>query len=192
VFAFEPEIKVIAVLDYHGAAEGGPRWGQHRVTLMLRKSEEWIRWTNANNKHFDQAGFAEFLEQNAIDITTPDPAAMMDVARDLQATTEVEFGAGTRMQDGQVRFKYTETTKATVGAGQIQVPERFTLTLPVFIGGERVKMEALLRFRVKDCKLVIWYTLVRPEETIRSAFLAARNKIAETLKITIINGTPAA
>lgn len=190
VFAYEPEQSVLAVLDYHASGEGSPRWGQHRAKLTMRQSEEWRIWTGSNNKQFAQQQFAEFLEQNSIDITDPAPASIMEVARDLQATTQVEFGAGIRMQDGQMRFRYTETTKASVGSGQLAVPEQFTLSIPVFIGGEQVSMHALLRFRVKEGKLVIWYTLVRPEEVMRQAFLAARAEIAETLKIDIINGKP--
>jgi hypothetical protein len=61
----------------------------------------------------------------------------------------------------------------------------------VFIGGQRITLDALLRFRNKEGHLVIWYTLVRPEEAKRTAFLAARNQIADALKATIINGNPA-
>ena len=138
-----------------------------------------------------QQGFAEFLEQNSLDITKPSPSAMVEVANDLQATTDVEFGSGLRQQDGQVRFKYTETVRATVGAGQLAVPERFTIQIPAFVGGERVSMDALLRFRVKEGKLTFWYTIIRPEEVIRAAFAGARNAIATDLGIKILNGTPA-
>jgi uncharacterized protein YfdQ (DUF2303 family) len=192
VFAYEPEIRVLAVLDYHAAGEGNSaRWGQHRLTLTLQHSEEWKRWVGRNNGQMIQEQFAEFLEQNSIDIVNPSPASMMEVARDLKATTEVEFGAGVRMQDGQVRFKYSETTKASVGSGQLAVPEQFVISLPVFVGGPRVQMQALLRFRVKEGKLVIWYTLVRPEDVSRTAFLVARQQIADALKVNIINGLPA-
>ena len=190
VFADESKISVAAVLDYHAAGEGNaPRWCQHRVTLTLRQSEEWRRWLDKNNVKLSQQDFAEFLEQNAVDIGTPDPATMMEVARDLQASTEMEFGSSINRANGQARFKYTETTKASVGAGQLAVPEQFTLSIPAFIGGQRVLLQALLRFRVAEGKLVIWYTLVRTEEVIRTAFLAARGQIAEALKVEIINGT---
>jgi uncharacterized protein YfdQ (DUF2303 family) len=196
VFAYEPNLTVTGIIDYHNEQPSvAPRWGQHRVTLTLKKSPEWERWKGSDNKHFTQQEFAEFLEQNAIDITNPRPADMMEVARDLQATTEVEFGAGVRMNDGQVRFKYTETTKSSVGASQLAVPEGFTISLPVFVGGSRVDMGALLRFRVKEGHLVIWYTLVRPEEVMRTAFMQSRDAIQLTLGVsgvTIINGQPAA
>ncbi len=190
LFAYEPEIKVIGVLDYHQADVRSPRWCQHKITLTLRQSEQWKVWSAANNKKFAQMEFAEFLEQNSIDIVDPAPASMMEIARDLQATTEVDFGAGVRTQDGQIKFKYTETTKATVGGGQLAVPEQFIVNLPVFVGGQPIQMQALLRFRVKENKLVIWYTLVRPEEVMRRAFLAARDGISSVLGMTIINGVP--
>lgn len=190
VFAYEPNISVLGVLDYHGKAEGGPRWCQHRLTLTLRESEQWTTWKGQNNKRFTQSEFAEFLEQNAVDITNPAPAAIIEVARDLQGTTEVEFGAGVRMNDGSITLKYTEATKATVGGNAIAVPERFVLTIPVFISAEPIDVDVLLRYRVEQGKLKIYYTMVRPEEARRQAFLAARNQIADKLKINIINGTP--
>ena len=192
VFADEVGLRVTAVLDYHQNipdADGKARWGQHRVVLALRHSEEWLRWSGSNNKQMTQQQFAEFLEQNGMDITDPKPANIRDVAESLNATSEVEFGAGVRMNDGQVRFKYSETIKATVGAGQLAVPDRFTLTIPAFIGGERVDLGALLRFRVKEGKLTFWYTLVRPEEVVRKAFAGARDQVAKALEITIINGS---
>lgn len=188
-FADESKLTVVSVLDYHGAKEGSPRWGQHQVTLGLRTSEEWKRWTAANNHHMGQQEFAEFLEQNSLDITDPAPASIIEIANELQATTEVEFGSGIRQADGQIRFKYTESTKATVGAGQVQVPDHFTIQIPAFVGGERVPVKALLRFRVKEGTLTFWFTLIRPEEVIRTAFIAARTAIAATLGIIIINGT---
>jgi uncharacterized protein YfdQ (DUF2303 family) len=190
IFASEPDLKVLAVLDYHGAKEGGPRWGHHKLELKLRQSTEWQRWNKQNNQQLTQQAFAEFLEQNAIDISSPSPAAMMEVARDLEAKTDVEFGSGLRMQSGQVQLKYTETIKTTVGGGQIEFPDRFTLSVPVFVGAPRISMDALLRFRIREGKLILWFTLIRPEEVQRTAFLNARDQIASTLEVVVINGTP--
>jgi uncharacterized protein YfdQ (DUF2303 family) len=192
VFADERNISVAAVLDYHGAKEGHPQWGEHHLKLTLQKSPEWTLWTDKNNKKFSQQEFGEFLEQHSLDISDPAPARMVEVARDLEATTSAEFGSGLRMADGQVRFKYTETTNARVGnqgCGDIQIPEEFTLFIPVFVGGAPVELKALLRFRVPEGKLSFWFTLIRPESVMRDAFIAARNAIASSLGITILNGT---
>jgi len=90
-----------------------------------------------------------------------------------------------------MNFRSTETTKASVGASQLSVPERFTIQLPCYVGGFQVPIEALLRFRVKEGKLDIWYSLIRQEDVARQAFLGSRDEIAKALDIVIINGTPA-
>lgn len=191
VFADETTGKVLAVLDYHGAGENAPRWCQHRIDLTLRKSKEWEIWTKANAHKVTQTEFAEFMENNATDIVDPSSAAMLDVARDLSAKTEVDFSSAQRLADGSVKFKYTEEVRATVGAGELAVPERFTISIPVYIGMERITLTARLRFRIASGKLTFWYDLLRPDTFERQAFLNARQSIAETLGITIINGTPA-
>ena len=192
VFANEPASTVLGILDYHAAGEGNaPRWGHHKLTLKMEFSEEWKRWTGKNGKQMMQMEFAEFLEQNAVDISKPTPSAIMDVARDLDGTTEVQFGSGTRTQSGNIRFKYTEQTKTSVGGAAVEIPERFTLSIPVYIGGPRMDVEALLRYRIKEGSLTFFFTLVRPEEAQRNAFLSARQVIADKLGIAIINGTVA-
>jgi uncharacterized protein YfdQ (DUF2303 family) len=189
LFAWEPSLSVTAVIDYHAAgSEQAPRWGSHSITLTLQQSDECKIWNASNGKQFGQMEFAEFLEQNSMDIMSPDPAHVVEVARDLAATTEVEFGSGSRTQDGQVRFKYQETVKASVQGGALAVPDRFTIGIPVFIGGDVSEIGVLLRFRVRDGHLVLWYTLVRPDKAKRNAFIAERERIASALSATIING----
>jgi uncharacterized protein YfdQ (DUF2303 family) len=193
VFADETTLRVMAILDYHAAGDGNsPRWGQHKVTLSLRQSEEWKRWMQFNNKVLSQQEFAEFLEQNAVDITSPSSASIREIAEDLEATVDVDFASAQKQAGGKINFRYTETTKTTVSGGrQITVPDQFVITIPAFVGGLRVPMQALLRYRIKEQALVFFYTLIRPEEVIRTAFIAGRDQIADALKATIINGVPA-
>lgn len=173
VFAAEAESQICALLDYHASGEGNsPRWGSHLLVLAPTLSEEWTAWTGNNNKSLTQQQFAEFLEQNCMDVTTPSPADMVDIANDLQATTQIDFGSSQRQSSGQVQLKYVETVKTTTGSSAIDVPERFKISIPVFVGGEKVPMEAFLRFRPKDGKVSFYYTLIRPYEVKRVAFAA--------------------
>jgi uncharacterized protein YfdQ (DUF2303 family) len=172
VFADENTSQIRAILDYHGAGEGSPRWGSHVLVLAPKLSEEWTAWTGKNSQPFTQQAFAEFLEQNCMDVTTPSPADMVEIANDLQATTQIEFGSSQRQSSGQVQLKYVETVRATTGSNVIDVPERFKISIPVFVGGDKVPMEAFLRFRPKDGKVTFHYTLIRPYEVKRAAFQA--------------------
>lgn len=191
VFADETVSKVLAVLDYHGAGENAPRWGAHRVELVLRHSEEWKAWESFDGQRKSQMEFAEFLEDNAPDIVTPDAATMLEVARDLRAKTDVDFGSAVRMSNGSVQFKYTEQVKSTYGAGNVDVPEQFVISIPVYLGCDRVRITARLRHRINSGKLTFWYDLLRSDVVKRDAFLAIRKSIADTLHISVINGSPA-
>lgn len=193
VFADEATSSVLAVLDYHeSGTQPAPRYAQHRLKLGLQPSEEWKIWTGGNNKRLNQQQFAEFLEQYAVDITTPAPAAIREIAEDLEATVEVEFASAQKMAGGKVNLKYTETTKTTVSGGkQIQVPDAFKISIPVYVGANRQPVDVLLRYRIEQQKLMFFYTLVRPDEIRRTAFIEARTQIANALELTIINGVPA-
>ncbi len=192
VFADEEQATVLAVLDYHGAMAGGaPRWGEHRVSLTHRLSKEWKEWTAQDGKRTPQLEFGEFIEDHAPDIVEPDGATMLEVARDLRAKTEGDFGSAIRVSNGSVQFKYTEQTKGNFGASNMDIPEEFIVSIPVYLGCDRVRVRARLRYRINSGKLTFWFDLLRADAIKREAFSAARNSIAETLSITIINGTPA-
>lgn len=191
VFADETTAKVLAVLDYHGAGDNAPRWGQHRLSLDLRYSEEWSRWTKANGTKKTQIEFAEFIEDNTPDIQSPPAATMLELAREMAAKTEVDFSSAIRMSNGQVQLKYTEQVKGTYGSGNVEIPEEFVIGIPVFVGTPRVAIRARLRYRLVSGKLTIWYDLLRHDAVQREAFLAVLAGIKDGLTVTIINGSPA-
>ena len=191
IFADETKQQILGVLDYHGAGDNAPRWCQHRVELTARLCEEWNEWTGKDGVKFNQQDFAEFMEDNAPDILTPDAATMLEMARSLSAKTEAEFASAIRIANGSVQFKYNENVKGVFGAGNLEIPEAFVIGIPVFIGSERVRLTARLRWRINGGKLSFWFDLLRRSAILRDAFLNLRDGIAETLKRTIINGTPA-
>ena len=192
VFADETKSQVLSVLDYHGIGENAPRWGQHRVLLTLRHSEEWKRWIGRNGqaKKMSQMEFAEFIEDNTPDIIEPSAATMLEMARTLQAKTDVDFSSAIRTNNGQVQLKYTETVKGTYGSGNVEIPEEFKIQIPVYVGTPRVGIRARLRYRLNSSKLSIWYDLLRPEATERDSFIQTLAAIKDGLKVNIINGNP--
>jgi uncharacterized protein YfdQ (DUF2303 family) len=192
VFADETKSRVMAVLDYHGIGENAPRWGQHRVQLDLRYSEEWKRWTGCNGqaKKMSQMDFAEFVEDNTPDIVEPSAATMLEMARTLQAKTDVDFSSAIRTNNGQVQLKYSETVKGTYGSGQVDIPEEFKISIPVYVGTARITVRTRLRYRLNGGKLSIWYNMLRPEAIERDAFVFTLDAIKDGLKVTIINGNP--
>lgn len=117
---------------------------------------------------------------------------MLEVARDMEGKTDVSFGSAIRQSNGSVRFNYSEETKATVGAGRIEVPEQFVISIPIHIGSARVSLTARLRYRINAGKLVLWYDLLRADVAEREGFAFIRESIETNLATTSISGSPAA
>jgi len=182
---------VLAILDYHhSSAERTARWGKHRVTLTLKQTDEWETWTALDGKQQTQADFADFLEDNAPDIVEPNAATFVDAARDLRARSEVNFQSAQVAKDGSVNFTYQEETKGTFGKAQMEIPERFTIAIPVYDGMDKVKIQARLRYRIPSGKLQIWYSLHRADYHEREAFQLVVNQIQQTTGRHVFIGKP--
>lgn len=178
-----------ALLDYHHANAGEPQLLSHKATFPLKHSEEWGLWFGKHDKLIPQAEFAEFLEDNRADIVSPDSATMLEVARDLQAHTEVNFASKINSQNGAATLQFDEQIKATVATGQITVPESFTIRIPVFFGEQPIDITARLRFRISSGKLSFQFKLYRPSETISKAFQVVREGIAAATTLEVLLGT---
>ena len=177
VLFHDGEKSVAAVLDYHGS--DAPKWCAHKATLTLKDTIEWATWKAWDGKPRAQAEFALFIEDNAPDIINPQSAEMIEVARNLQARSEMQFASSVRLQNGQTQLKFTEATTATVGKEQVEVPERFTIKIGIFESLPAVTIEARLRYRIKEGKLLMWYDLWRSHKAVDEAFNAALEQITE-------------
>lgn len=172
IFADVETGSVAAIVDYHSAGND-PAHGAHRAIYRAPFSEEWKVWTGADGKKMAQADFARFIEENRIDIVTPDGASVLEIARSLDAKRKVTFKSGVRLEDGTVDLSYSEETTASGGgiAGKVSIPTEFELGIPVFYGGPRYRMTAFFRYRIDDGRLNMWVDLHRPKHIRDAAFL---------------------
>ncbi|TYK47177.1 DUF2303 family protein [Actinomadura decatromicini] len=186
---------ITAVLDAHEPDADLPRWGTHRVKLVLTPTEPWKRWTGRDRKYWPQVEFAEFLEDNLPDIANePVPAAaMLEIARTFQAKTRVSFSSGVVAESGDIRLKYEETTDTSGGAkGNLDVPRAFAIGVAPFDDCEPYRIEARLRHRIQGSALHLAYLLDRPEDVIRDAVKTVVTKVEEATGARIMRGAPAA
>lgn len=156
-----------AVLDYH-ADQDNPAWAGHKATYTCPIDSRWKVWTSRNGKQMNQVEFAQFIEDNLPDIVEPNGADMLTVSRTLQAKKKVEFKSDQNLSNGDIQFTYNETTNGS--AGNIEIPQEFTLGIPVYEGGAKYSVTARLRYRISEGKLAMWYDLVRPERMEEDAF----------------------
>lgn len=168
VFADERAATYLAIFDYHGA-DGTPRWAAHRAKFQAVLTPEWTVWKVCSGKRMVQRDFAEFIEENYIDVVTPSHAEMMEVATNLQAVKTVNFSQAIRLQNGTQQLRYEEEVRGTTTSGSVIVPDRFVIEVPVFAGGQKYPVTALLRYNISEGKLQMWYDLHRPHKAIEAA-----------------------
>lgn len=188
VFCNGPEGRTFkAIIDYHQPGE--PAWGNHKATYSCPLTVEWGNWKGADRKRMNQEDFAQFIEDNVKDITTPDnqptaPSAadMLEISRTLQAQKNISFRQGTRLDNGQVQLTYNEEIDGRAGAtGQLSIPEQFFIGIKPFLGGDGFLVAARFRYRITDGRLAMWYELVRPDKVLEEAYIAVRAQIQQAI-----------
>ncbi len=187
-FANRDNSSVHCVLDYHESEDKKARHGKHALTLVLRHTEEWQKWTKSNGRQMEQAEFAEFIEDNAPDVVEPSAATMLEMATTLQAKTDVDFKSAVNLQSGEVQLRYEENISGKFGKGETQIPKSFKISIPVYDGQDPVQIDARIRFRNRGGKLTFWYQLLYVDRWKRDAFNAVVKEIAAG-GVTVFNGS---
>lgn len=190
VYSDVEKLSVTAVLDAHSTDE--PGFGEHRLTLSLRRTKAWQQWLALDGELVDQDRFANFLEDQLPYLDTPDAATMLEIAQSIKATTKAEFQSSSRLQSGERKFAFVEDTKASAGAkGDLAIPETFVIAVPPFEGAAAYKMTARFKYRLGGGHLTLGFKLEQPEERAKAAFADVLSSIAEGVATPILNGTPA-
>jgi uncharacterized protein YfdQ (DUF2303 family) len=168
----------VGLIDYH--SKESPAWCAHRLEYKPQETPEWKLWQE-NDKHvFKQNEFAEFLEENLPDISNPASADLLEVAKSIQARRSTNFKSDRRLDNGDRALVWEETTQASAKQGELEIPAQFTITFPLFHGGDPASIAARLKFRIDSGAVVFWYELVRPHKAVETQL--------ETLKQIIVNG----
>jgi uncharacterized protein YfdQ (DUF2303 family) len=190
MFADMDSIRVVAVLDYHesnsdiGEASKAPdthhpRHGSHRAIFQAKHSPEWQTWFGKNGQKMSQVEFAEFIENNAQDITSPASADLFEMALNMAATKSANFAGKAKLENGSYTFQYSEEINGQNRPGDIEIPREIKLRLRPFMGSEPVEVTARFGYRLDGSSLSLLYTLLRIEHVKRDAF----DKIVQDIEV---------
>lgn len=172
---------VSAVIDYHDGDK--PGFAEHRAVFEMKYSTEWTRWISLHRKMIPQAEFAEMLEQNISDISKPDAAQLFDIVSTIEGKKQITFKSGYRASDGTRRIQFEEDQSAS--SGEMAIPGRIEFFIPVFDLGERERVEALLRHRIVEGKLMFRLDFVNHENLERDALLAMKLSVGDDLECAV-------
>lgn len=175
VFADRTKLAFAAVLDYHVAHPTDsdptePRWGRHRAGYAIQLTDEWKEWAGANGKEMNQLAFSSWFEDRIPDILEPAGAVIVELSRSFEAKKDVQFSGRINPDVGSVSLLYTEDVSGVPREGSIMLPRTFKLSIEPFQGAEKVTIDARIRFRVTDGKVMLRYELVRYKHVLEDAF----------------------
>lgn len=191
---------------FNGTAAGAG-WGDHKAQYNAPLSPEWGAWNNADKKAMSQVDMAQFLESNMVDVVfipkadatdgkpaepgSPDGATLLEICRSLAAKKDVEFKSAVRLGDGSTQFTYNEEVRGTASNGTLEIPEQFSIGVPVFENGAKYRQDVRFRYRIKEGgQLVMWIELIRPHKVIEDAVKQLRAHIGEQTDLPVLNGAP--
>ena len=205
LFADRDRHTITAVFDAHLGAGGDDTdpptsptaqramWQSHRAQLHLTQHPTLTDWLKYNEKPFDQAVFVEFLEDHASEVVVPDGATILQMVRDLRATSNAEFKAAYDPATGARTLGFHETIQTRVHEGEVDLPEQFTVQLPVWRGSEQtVQVDARLRIRTQPGRagLTLHYKLHQYQDAIDAAFADEMAGVADKATRAVLSGRP--
>lgn len=175
-----------AIIDYH-KGEGTPDHCAHAAGYAPRYSEQWKRWTAAQAKPMSQMEFAEFIEENRVDIVEPEAATLFDIVRKFKASKKIDYDSVTYQPDGSVMVAYSDKVEAA-GRG-IAVPERITLGIPVFFKGPPYAVGVLMRYKVGEGAVAFSLKIDRADYIEQDAFDVIAKDVSAATEIPIYMGS---
>lgn len=183
-----------AAIDVPDADDAGA-WRDHRAELRVQATPQWTRWRERSGAWGSQADFAEHLEINLADITDPVAADLVEIARSLTASNDVQFRSAVNLQSGEIRFAYDENVQAKAtgsGGSAIDVPKAFTLRIAVFQGTDPVDVTARLRYKLTGGTLALAYLLLNADDIEREQFHEQIEAVGTGVGLTPLYGMPPA
>lgn len=181
-----------AIINDHGEEED-PHWRDHTCHYAPVFSQEWKNWTSKNKGHFGQAEFAAFIEDNLKDIAggdgLPSGAQMLEMALSFEANQDMRFKSAIRLQNGGVQMSFVQDDDQQT-LQKMQMFDRFAIGLPVFWNGDAYRVDARLRYRVRDGKLTFWFELIRSDKVLEAATQTLISQIRDNTELPFFFGEP--
>lgn len=187
------KVSFTSILNDHGEEESKANWRDHLAAFVPEFSEEWNRWNGHHGKPFTQPEFAAFIEDNLKDIAgvegSPTGAQMLEMAVTFEANQDMRFKSAIRLQNGGVQMSFVQDDDAQT-LQKMSVFDRFSLGFPVFWNGDAYRLDARLRYRVRDGKLTFWFELIRQDKVLEAATQTLISQIREKTGTPFFFGSP--
>ena len=119
----------------------------------------------------------------------PTGSQMLEMALTFEANQDMRFKSAIRLQNGGVQMSFVQDDDAQT-LQKMQVFDRFSIGCPVFWNGDAYRIDARLRYRVRDGKLTFWFELIRQDKVLEDATSTLIGQIKEKTGTPFFFGNP--
>jgi hypothetical protein len=234
IFANKAEMKLTTIFDYHDRLDAPPvtkdpdkpwvpmpRWGRFRSVFAFPQSRAYQTWTGKNKVPMGQAEFAEFLEENILDLFDPaglvlDPEApgassdenirniagqlglklgtpneVLTVSRGLSLKSEETVTGAINLTTGEMQVSYAQQNNSDEKS-LVVVPSGFIIALPIFEGGGWYKLLVRLRYRKVEQKIKWHFDVFQLTKAFEVAFAEECAAVSSAVDLPLFYGKPPA
>lgn len=214
LFADISSSTILGVIDYHTAAvatnedianaiDPTARHTKHTVSLQIPKSLEWETWSAIDGKMMSHVDFANFLEENSMDILPlgvlhnaagevieDAPTTIFELCREMQLRSS--YGASSVVRNGDYVSVEMQKGDDITTKRNVSMPASIDLNIPVYFGEQPVLITALMRQRASgEGKIQMGIKLRRPEQVRQDEFKRIVSEIEQGVMLATLYGKPA-
>lgn len=207
VFADISQNRVLGVIDYHTgssteATVPQAKHTRHTAGLTIPYSLEWQTWGSQDGRLMSHVDFANFLEENSMDIVPlgvlkdsrgeiveDAPTTILELCRELQV--KGSYGASSDVRNGDYAKIEMQRGDDVSTKRDISLPVSIGLSIPVYFGEQSIYVNAFLRRKIDNGSLKLGYKLMRPEQARQDEFKRIVSEIEADVGLTTLYGKPA-
>lgn len=181
-------VTATAIMDYHEAGAGTPKWGHHQAVLLAPLAPELKAWMDGRGKVFSQEEFALFIEDHAADVSQPAPADLIKIALELEGSLTGSYAAKMDLDRSKVRLHF-QMDEASANQS-IEVPRQILLRLPMFTGGACETFQVNLAMKINNQRPTFIWRMPGLTSALRDAARHLRDLMAEQTKLPVYEAMP--
>jgi uncharacterized protein YfdQ (DUF2303 family) len=177
IIADEDKGQMLAILNDDGKEK--PAWADFKAYLKLGHSKQFQTWLCNREKKFNQEDFADFIEDNRTDLMVGtikidgaefkniSPLELKRLILDLKMTMQESLSSKLDPVTGATSLSYVSEE---IGKGNVVIPEKFVIAIPIYKTGDIFQVTILLRLRVREDQASFYYFIDQLELLKETAF----------------------
>lgn len=197
---------VTVVYDYHQpfgsivpaevlrGRDTSARWCRHRAEYTPKLSREWEKWVVGSGRAMTQTEFADFLDENDQDIAgptdnrkVPTQADLVTLGHTLKVTSEDVVEATIDRTTGNYQMVAKQDMKPT---GECKIPKEFDILIPIFDGGEKVRICCKFRLQKSGGQLKFGWVVPTAARMLREEYYEMAKRVGDKAGVPVFHGSP--